>query len=120
MAAAHAGDTLRAVAFVADEAALRDPELAILAVELAVADGDDVVEESAGALPRTFRVVPRAVWSVENNLSIGNLDFADFLASLDADGVFRGFPAAPLAPPAAAAEAAPLRMAHPSAEAPPA
>lgn len=41
---------------------------------------------------RTFRVLPAQVWSVENNLSLGNLDFTDFLNSTDTDGVFRGFP----------------------------
>jgi len=32
------------------------------------------------------------MWSVENNLSISNMDFSDFADSADADGVFRGFP----------------------------
>jgi hypothetical protein len=41
---------------------------------------------------RTFRVIPREMWGVENNLSIANMDYDDFANSADADGVFRGFP----------------------------
>lgn len=40
---------------------------------------------------RTFRVIPRELWSVENNLSIANMDYRDFADSVGADGVFRGF-----------------------------
>jgi hypothetical protein len=32
------------------------------------------------------------MWSVENNLSLSNLDYDDFANSVDAFGVFRGFP----------------------------
>jgi hypothetical protein len=31
------------------------------------------------------------MWQVENNLSLGNMDYNDFVRSLDRDGVFRGF-----------------------------
>jgi hypothetical protein len=41
---------------------------------------------------RTFRVIPSEMWGVENNLSIANMDFAEFANSTDPDGVFRGFP----------------------------
>jgi hypothetical protein len=41
---------------------------------------------------RSFRMVPREAWSVENNLSIANMDFSDFAYNVDKDGVFRGFP----------------------------
>ncbi|EHR62667.1 DUF6924 domain-containing protein [Saccharomonospora cyanea] len=40
---------------------------------------------------RPFRAVPRQVQSIENNLSIANMDFFEFARSVDADGVFRGF-----------------------------
>jgi hypothetical protein len=40
---------------------------------------------------RTFRVIPSEMWSVENNLSTANMDFDDFAAAVEADGVFRGF-----------------------------
>jgi hypothetical protein len=43
---------------------------------------------------RTFRVVPRETWAVENNLSIANMDFAEFADRADPDGIFRGFPEA--------------------------
>ncbi|MGF1568782.1 MAG: hypothetical protein ACFCVD_12050 [Nodosilinea sp.] len=43
---------------------------------------------------RTFRVIPREMWGVENNLSISNMDYYEFADSTDADGVFRGFPSA--------------------------
>jgi hypothetical protein len=41
---------------------------------------------------RGFRVVPAELWGVENNLSIANMDFAEFAHHADPDGVFRGFP----------------------------
>jgi hypothetical protein len=62
----------------ADRVSLTDPEATVV-----------VVEVGSG---RSFRVVPAQVWSVENNLSLANLDFGDFTGNCDADGVFRGFP----------------------------
>lgn len=41
---------------------------------------------------RSFRVIPSEMWSVENNLSLANMDWEDFAGNVDADGVFRGFP----------------------------
>jgi hypothetical protein len=41
---------------------------------------------------RTFRVIPSEMWSVENNLSVANMDFYEFADNVDLDGVFRGFP----------------------------
>jgi hypothetical protein len=41
---------------------------------------------------RTFRVIPGEIWGVENNLSLANMDFAEFADSTDRDGLFRGFP----------------------------
>lgn len=38
-----------------------------------------------------FRAVPSAVQQIENNLSIANMDFAEFAESVDPTGVFRGF-----------------------------
>ena len=38
-----------------------------------------------------FRVVPKHLWSVANNLSLANMGFAEFAESADIDGVFRGF-----------------------------
>lgn len=39
---------------------------------------------------RSFRALPREVWSVENNLSLGNMEWRDFASALK-DGVFEGF-----------------------------
>jgi hypothetical protein len=36
--------------------------------------------------------LPSQIQAIENNLSIANMDFEDFADSVDADGVFRGFP----------------------------
>ncbi|HEX6575891.1 MAG TPA: hypothetical protein VF042_13055, partial [Gemmatimonadaceae bacterium] len=38
-----------------------------------------------------FRAVPAAIQSIENNLSIANMDFADFADAVDPDGVFRNY-----------------------------
>ena len=40
---------------------------------------------------RTFRVIPSELWSVENNLSIANMDFDEFAGAVDQEGIFRGF-----------------------------
>jgi hypothetical protein len=40
---------------------------------------------------RTFRTIPSEVCAIQNNLSIYNLDFADFADAVDNDGIFRGF-----------------------------
>jgi len=66
--------------FVVDATTLRNPEYPVLVVDL---------YEDRG---RTFRVIPWSAWSVENNLSLANMDFGDFAESADPDGVFRGFP----------------------------
>jgi hypothetical protein len=31
------------------------------------------------------------MWSVENNLSLANMDFDEFADAVDAAGIFRGF-----------------------------
>jgi hypothetical protein len=66
--------------FLADRIALASAEQPILVVDLRREPG------------RSFRVVPREAWAVENNLSISNMDFSEFADNVDADGVFRGFP----------------------------
>jgi hypothetical protein len=40
---------------------------------------------------RQFRAIATEVPSIDNNLSIANMDFADFSSAVDTDGVFRGF-----------------------------
>jgi hypothetical protein len=39
-----------------------------------------------------FRALPTQIHSIENNLSIANMDFEDFASSVDQNGIFRGFP----------------------------
>ena len=45
----------------------------------------------ASAPERTIRVIPSELWSVENNLSLANMDFEEFAAAAGTEGVFRGF-----------------------------
>lgn len=70
----------RAFVFLVDTVAIAHHEHAVLVVDLL---------ENPG---RSFRVVPSEAWSVENNLRLANMDFAEFAESVDTDGVFRGFP----------------------------
>ncbi|WP_433389042.1 DUF6924 domain-containing protein [Micromonospora sp. KLBMP9576] len=65
--------------FVADATTMTDAERPLLAVDLSREPG------------RTFRVSPRWYASVSDNLTIANLDFANFADSVDASGAFRGF-----------------------------
>jgi hypothetical protein len=65
--------------FIVDQIALSHPERPILVVDL---DDEPM---------RTFRVIPAQMWSVENNLSIANMDFSDFADAVDQDGIFRKF-----------------------------
>ncbi|WP_338857906.1 hypothetical protein WDY80_24480 (plasmid) [Gordonia hongkongensis] len=65
--------------FIADETAVQGHEHLLLAVDLL---------EDRGA---TLRVAPNQLWSIENNLSLGNMPFRDFVQAAR-DGVYRGFP----------------------------
>jgi hypothetical protein len=67
-------------AFLVDREALANPEHPILVVDLCDQPG------------RTFRVIPSEMASVENNLTIANMDFDEFAEAAGPDGVFRGFP----------------------------
>jgi hypothetical protein len=62
-----------------DARTMGSPEYPVLVV--------DLYEERG----RSFRAIAVEIQGVENNLSIANMDFADFADSVDADGVFRGF-----------------------------
>ena len=70
----------RTFIFIVDRITLSDPDRPILVMDLYTEPG------------RTFRVVPREMWAIENNLSIANMDFAEFAEAVDREGVFRGFP----------------------------
>ena len=65
--------------FVADRNAISGSDFPLLVVDLT----------DPG---RTFRAVPTQVQSIENNLSIANMDFFEFADNVAPDGVFRGFP----------------------------
>jgi hypothetical protein len=66
--------------FVVDQTTLSHPDHPILVI--------DLIEDPG----RTFRVTPVEMAAVENNLSIANMDFAEFVDHVDPDGIFRGFP----------------------------
>ncbi len=76
--AARDGD--RTFVFIADQPTFTSPERPVLVVDVHTEPG------------RTFRVTPQAMCCVENNLSIANMDYAEFADNADADGIFRGFP----------------------------
>jgi hypothetical protein len=69
----------RTFAFIIDHLALSQPDHPILVVDLSDEPG------------RTLRVIPSELWSIENNLSIGNMDFSEFADAAGSDGVFRDF-----------------------------
>jgi hypothetical protein len=65
---------------IVDRIAISPPELPILVIDL------------YGERGRTFRAIPSQIQSIENNLSIANMDFFEFADNVDEDGIFRGFP----------------------------
>ena len=64
---------------VADRKTISDPDHRLLIIDRFTEPG------------REFRAVPSQIQSIENNLSIANMDFTEFADSADDDGVFRGF-----------------------------
>ena len=93
-AAAPVSDEGPCVLFIADSVTFASPEHPILVVDL-----DDKIlsleefPEIAGRTP--FRCIPPELWSVDNNLSISNMDWEEFAREVGDDGVFRGFEPAP-------------------------
>ncbi len=65
---------------VADSVAISPPDYPLLVIDLSEERG------------RQFRAMAREVCSIDNNLSIANMDFIDFANEMDKGGVFRGFP----------------------------
>ncbi|MEU6946540.1 hypothetical protein ABZ957_15110 [Streptomyces sp. NPDC046316] len=65
--------------FLADAATMKDPGHPLLAVDLADEPG------------RTFRVPARWFPDISANLSIANMDFAEFADAADGSGTYRGF-----------------------------
>jgi len=73
------GDERPFFLMIVDAVTVRSPEHLVLVVDLWREPG------------REFRAVPAAVQAIENNLSIANIDFAEFADAVDEDGIFRGF-----------------------------
>lgn len=63
--------------FVVDKKTFQNPEFPILCIDLYEQPG------------QSMRVVPPSMWIIENNLSISNCDFSEFMSGLDKDGIFR-------------------------------
>ena len=64
---------------IVDQITMTHPEHPLLIVDLYENPGQE------------FRAIPSAVQSIENNLSIANMDFEEFAENVDEDGIFRGF-----------------------------
>lgn len=82
---------------VADRYTFKTPGLPILVLGFApVHDTSEDFRRYPRQVPaqdvKSFRALPKTMQSIENNLSLANLDFNDFLRSVESDGVFRGFP----------------------------
>ncbi|WP_239148935.1 hypothetical protein [Streptomyces sp. SID12501] len=84
------------VVFVADRVTMHSPHRALLALD--IAEHEDLDPLYYGVIidsppPREFRTVPAGVHDVHANLSIANMDFAEFAeaASADPDRTYRSF-----------------------------
>jgi hypothetical protein len=83
--------------FLVDDQAIQHPMHPILVVDFSPSwdetpAGENDIQERHACVPRTFRAIPSTIQSIENNLSLGNMDFHDFAAAASDDGIFRGFP----------------------------
>ncbi len=65
---------------VADNISISQPDYPLLVVDLAEERG------------RQFRAIAAQVASIDNNLSIANMGFGEFVGLVDESGVFRGIP----------------------------
>jgi hypothetical protein len=74
-----AADYNHSFIIVADQKAMTAPEHPLLIIDLS--------EKSA----HEFRALPSQIQSIQNNLSIANMDFEEFMGAVDQDGIFRGF-----------------------------
>jgi hypothetical protein len=73
-------DYLHSFIVVVDRTAISLPDHPLLIIDLYERSG------------REFRAIPSQIQSIENNLSIANMDFEEFAKSVDESGIFRGFP----------------------------
>lgn len=65
--------------FIADERAMQSPDHPLLACSRIPSER-----------PR-FRVAVDHLWGPENNLTLYNMDWADYVDAVQPDGVYRGF-----------------------------
>ena len=65
--------------FIVDQRTLSSNDFVVLVVDL---NGSD---------HQSFRAGPSDIQGIENNLSIANMDFAEFANAVDENGTFRGF-----------------------------
>jgi len=82
--------------FVVDEQTIREKEHPLLVVSFLPRDDASNTSDRKANLKsersvRSFRAIPPTIQSIENNLSIANMDFEDFAKAVESDGVFRGF-----------------------------
>ncbi|MGW3498642.1 DUF6924 domain-containing protein [Streptomyces sp. NPDC001020] len=70
--------------FVADRTAVTAAEMPLLAVLK-----DEADEEGQGF--DELRVIATQLWAIENNISLANMDWDEFVDAAQEDGVFRGF-----------------------------
>lgn len=65
----------------------------IIVDRIAISDIDHplLIVDLAPGSKMSFRATPSAVQSIENNLSIGNMSFEEFISAVDENGIFRGF-----------------------------
>jgi hypothetical protein len=77
---AAAGGKVLGLIVVVDDEAMMEPDQPVLVVSL------DPRHHG-----QRFRSIPSGIQSIENNLSIANMDWEDFATAADRHGVFRGF-----------------------------
>jgi hypothetical protein len=71
--------------FVVDRLTIEHDEHPVLAVSL------QKEESQEAESPQTFRLVPGEATALACNLNTANMDFSEFAANTDSDGIFRGF-----------------------------
>jgi len=84
------------VIFLADEQTFSNQEHPLIVVGFASrSDDPQSIDRNPSQTPsediKIFRAIPSTLQSIENNLSIANMDFDDFANAVESDGVFRGF-----------------------------
>ncbi len=84
-----AGELDTDLLIVADKTSLTAPEMPLLAL-LLIDENDECREGEARQEHGQLRVIATELWSVENNISLANMDWEDFENATD-NGVFRGF-----------------------------